>query len=416
MPTTRFWTPRVSANLMTVTVTVTAFDAATTYKITIGQKTVSVVGDTNVNTTASDLQAALAASTEPEFQEITWTVSTATITGTAANYGKPFTATSSVSGGTGTIGAVTTTVASVSPNDVGNASNWSDSSGTSGLPVSGDSIVIENSSVSLLYNADALAAVNIAACTVHSSFTGKIGLTTYDSQGGYYQYRKTFFQMATCTTLTVELSPSLSAESLKFDVGSNACTLAVSGNSGGTTGQEALWWKGTNVANAMTADGGSVALAALSSDSATLATINIAGGALVRGGSGLAAVTTANADGGSTLDIQSNVTTLTVDGGASATCRYAMTVGTLNVNSGSVDYRSSGTITTLALAARGSIDFANDRQNRTVTNTITMIEGSALNDPYGTVNSGGNVVLTVTKGRLSNCTVDLGPGRTYTVA
>ena len=43
------------------TAQITNYDAATTYKITINGIVVSVVGNTNVNTTASDLQVALEA-------------------------------------------------------------------------------------------------------------------------------------------------------------------------------------------------------------------------------------------------------------------------------------------------------------------------------------------------------------------
>lgn len=119
------WRGDAQAVAQVVTVVVTADDAATTYTITINSKTVSVLGaGTGVNDTATALQEALAASTIPEFQEVTWTVSTATITGTASTPGVPFTATSSVSGGTGTIGSVTQTVANSGPNVWSTPANW----------------------------------------------------------------------------------------------------------------------------------------------------------------------------------------------------------------------------------------------------------------------------------------------------
>lgn len=97
------WSPQ------TVTIVITGFDAATTYKVTIGSVTVSVTGNTDTATTASDLQVALAGSVDPGFASVIWTVAGSTITGSAAH--RAFTATSSVSGGTGTIGDVTTTLA-----------------------------------------------------------------------------------------------------------------------------------------------------------------------------------------------------------------------------------------------------------------------------------------------------------------
>jgi len=80
------------------TVQVTNFDVTTTYVITIGGDTVSVLGNTDEDTTASDLQVALEASTNPYFVAVDWTVTTDTITATAGNAGVPFTATSSVTG------------------------------------------------------------------------------------------------------------------------------------------------------------------------------------------------------------------------------------------------------------------------------------------------------------------------------
>lgn len=108
-----------------VTITVTADDATTTYTVTINTKTVSVLGTGSGDTaTAAAIAAALASSTIPEFQEVVWTSALAVITGKAYTAGMPFTAASSYSGGSGTLGAVTQTVASAGPNDWNVAQNW----------------------------------------------------------------------------------------------------------------------------------------------------------------------------------------------------------------------------------------------------------------------------------------------------
>ena len=97
---TRIWRGDAVDIAQVVTVQVTADDSSTTYTITINNKDVSVAGSgVDVDTTAAALQAALDASTIPEFAEVTWTVATDTITGTADTAGKPFTATSSATGG-----------------------------------------------------------------------------------------------------------------------------------------------------------------------------------------------------------------------------------------------------------------------------------------------------------------------------
>mgnify|MGYP001612691326 CR=1 FL=1 len=88
------------------TVTLTAYDAATTYKITIGGQDVTQVGTGGTTTTtATAFATALNASANSNFMPITWASAGAVITGTADVGGTPFTPTSSVTGGTGTIGA-----------------------------------------------------------------------------------------------------------------------------------------------------------------------------------------------------------------------------------------------------------------------------------------------------------------------
>lgn len=107
------------------TVAISGFDAATTYRLTIGNKVVSVVGITSTAATASALSAAWNASEIPETQDITASVNSSTVTLTHDEEGVPFTVTSSVSGGSGTIGAVSTTTSASGPHFWGGAANWS---------------------------------------------------------------------------------------------------------------------------------------------------------------------------------------------------------------------------------------------------------------------------------------------------
>lgn len=101
------------------TAVITAYDTATTYKVTIGGVVVSVVGQGGTTaTTATALRTALNASTHPYFAAITWSGSGSDITGTADTAGVPFIATSSVTAGTGTFSAFSTTTASAGPNDL----------------------------------------------------------------------------------------------------------------------------------------------------------------------------------------------------------------------------------------------------------------------------------------------------------
>ncbi len=168
---TKHWLGVASAVAQVATVQITAFDASTTYKITIGGEVISLVGDTDVNTTAAALQALLTASTHPYFAAITFSVATDTITLTAAVAGVPFVAASSVTGGSGTIGAVSETTASSGPCDWTSADNWSDAS----IPASADSVIYANSSVNCCYGL-ANSAVLLVDLQIEQSYTGKIGL------------------------------------------------------------------------------------------------------------------------------------------------------------------------------------------------------------------------------------------------
>lgn len=88
------------------TITLTAYDTATTYKVTIGGVDVTQVG---TGGTLSQLAAVFATtlnnSADANFTPITWSSSGAVITGKHDTGGTAFTPTTSVSGGTGTIGA-----------------------------------------------------------------------------------------------------------------------------------------------------------------------------------------------------------------------------------------------------------------------------------------------------------------------
>lgn len=109
------------------TITVGGTAAATqVYSVTINLKTISytaIGGDTN-STIAAALRALLAASTIPEFAEVTWTVLTTVITAASKTVGVPFTNTSSATG-TGTLVTATTT-ANTGKYNWDDPDNWSE--------------------------------------------------------------------------------------------------------------------------------------------------------------------------------------------------------------------------------------------------------------------------------------------------
>tara|TARA_R110000803_G_scaffold107227_2_gene175374 strand:- start:954 stop:2216 length:1263 start_codon:yes stop_codon:yes gene_type:complete len=147
-----------------------SYDAASTYTVTIGDYSVSVVGNTDVATTAGNLVTALLASTHPFFAAITWS-GTGTITATADVAGAPFLAVLSVAGGTGTITDFAAGTACTGPHHTDAVDNWAGGA----LPTGSDDVVID-AGPSILYGLTAISATALGRATVKQSYTGLIGL------------------------------------------------------------------------------------------------------------------------------------------------------------------------------------------------------------------------------------------------
>lgn len=397
------WAPKVTAVQQVTTVTIGTYDAATTYKVTINGKTVSTVGTGGTNaTTATALQALLAASTYPEFEEVTWTVNSNVVTGTAVTAGLPFTLATAVSGGTGTISNSTTT-ANTGPNNWDNALNWD----TGAIPVSTDDVIIEGTSVSILYGIDQNA-VTLTSLTVNANFTGQIGLPQYNA-GGYYEYRTTNLKIS-ATTVNVGGGPTAGGSSLiRLDLGSNAATVNVfSTGTSSVSGLEPFIFKGTSGSNVVNVNKGTVAVAGFGGETATVATLNVgyvnnqASDAQVRLGAGCT-LTTVNQYGGIVVG-NSAATTVNEYGG---TCTWnAGAVTTANVYGGKLYWNSTGTLGTLNLS--GTIDLTQDARGKTITNA-TLFSKATFNAPDGNVTFSNPFLL-------SGCGVEdvtLKLGKTY---
>ncbi len=393
------------------TITLTAYDVTTTYKVTVNGKVISTVGvGGTTTTTATALLALLQACTEPEFLEITWTASTNVITGTAATPGQPFTATGSVSGGAGTQTTATPT-ASSGPNDWSLAANWS----TGAVPIAADDVVFEASNVDVLYGL-AQSAVTLTSLTILASYTGRIGNPDFNPAGGYYEYRATYLAVS-ATTLNVGAGSGAGSGRLKLNVGTVACTLNVYGTGVPVDANisQALLFKGTNAGNVANVYRGTVGIAALVGETATVATLRIgfisaqASDAVVYCGTGVT-LTTITQDGG-VLTTQSNLTTVNHYAGTHTI--LAGTVTTLTIDSGTVFYQSTGTCTTAAIGSDGVLDCSQDLRGRTITNVLLVYERSAVRDPGKTLTLTAG--LTTVRCGLADVTLDFGDNRTYTV-
>ena len=384
------WAGTAPAVAQVSTAQVTAYDVATTYKLTIGNKVVSVIAQGSINLTAAGLATAwnaLSATQYPEHSEVTASSATDTVTLTADVAGRPFTCTSSVSGGAGTIGAVATGTASAGPNHWDTAANWSGNA----VPVGADTVHIEDSSVSILYgldqNSTTLTALNIAA-----NYTGQIGLPQRN-QGGYDEYRTTHLTISS-TNVRIGYGPGAGSGRIKLNTLTVLATVDVDRT--GTTvepGVPSLCWKGTHASGVVNVNRGYVGIGFFGLDSATVLTLRVGmrdsklTDADVICGAGCT-LTTANQLGGK-LEVNSNLTTANIRGGI-FTFRMAATLTTLDMGAYDAEknkdaravcyYNSSGTLTTANVRWGGTLDFSQDQRAKTVT-TLNAFRGASIINP-----------------------------------
>lgn len=385
---------------------ITAYDANSTYSITINGKSVSVVGQGGtIASTAAALTAALEASTIPEFVEIAWTCSGPGVNAIGNTAGLPFALAASVSGGTGTVSGPTEFVAATGPNDWGNAANWS----TGSVPATGDTVYIANTSASILYGLSQ-STVTLAALNIAASFTGSIGLPQYT--GKYQQYRPTFLAIG-ASALNVGYGTGSGSPLVRVDTGSEQTAIVVSTTgSSSETGLYAFCWRGTNGSNTVEVLKGNVGIAALPTDSASCAVkigyvSNQYGDSQVYIGPG-AGVYSLYANGGSTTHWGSfsSSGSLRVDGGTVAV--YGMTeLAALLVNGGTVYWNSTGTLgfgSGATINPGGTLDFSQDMQPKTFATgqTITVAKGATMNDPANVLHAAsGNIFV-----NTSGCSID----------
>lgn len=403
---TTSWQGDAAAVAQVDTVQVTLFDAATTYTLTINGKDVSVAGTTDAAGTATALAAAWNASIEPEVAEITASSATDTVTLTGDTAGKPFVVTSSVSGGTGTIGAVTSDTAATGPNHWDNADNWSGDA----VPVNADDVVIEQGS-DILYGLGQ-SAVTLTSLTVKRSFSGRIGLpeiANADQATGnrYAEYRATYLAIG-ATTILIGEGPGTGSGRIKIDTGSVAHTMNLYGTGSPLeVGLPSVLLKGSNAANVLNVTRGSIGVAVLAGETAQLATLRVGyetqveTDAQVRLGGGvtLAAVETS----GGQVEINGATTTMVV--GAGTIDVRAGAHASITLDGGTLVYRGTGTITALIVGPLAVADFAKDLRDRTVTN-CEVHRGAALHDPNRTVTFTNGVE--VVRSDVSDVTLRMG--------
>jgi hypothetical protein len=397
--TNTFWVGNQKKVAQVVTGTLTGTPASTnTAVITINNKSITytfVTADTTT-TMIAGLLALLKASTIPEFNEITWTASANVLTATAKIAGTPFYS-SSWSGGlslssSGLTFTLAQTQANVSCSDAADAANWN-RGGSYAIPTNGDPVIFQNCTVPVLWNLQALSAVQAASVQRYQTQTGQIGLP-YLNALGYIEYRPTYFQITASGTLPVTLGlGSGSGPPLeKYNFGSTSVTLVVlaSGTGGAETPGVKFLSSGTNTAKIV---GTAVGMANLPSETSSLSSASVENGGSLALGVGVVVGGTITVSQGSLSQfctstiVASNNSTVTLYGQA---LTYAAITATLNTR---VTMYGGGTITAGTLATNSILDKSQNNQALTITN-FTMDGTCQVIDSYSVITWSNPITVT----------------------
>lgn len=392
------------------TIVIFTFDAATTYTVTINTDIVEVVGITDADTTAAALHAALVASTNPYFANITWTILTGegadTITATASSPGNPHTFSTSVSGGTGAITGPNSITASSGPNDWDVARNWD----TGTVPVSTDDVIIENGSTPITHGLDQ-SAVTLDSLTIKLSYTGRIGLKEKDfaqsSDGSTFtalkeEFKDQYLQIG-ATLLSVGENftsrPENGSNLVKIDLGSVLSTITI--HETGTSSFEpvfpAIQLLGTNASNVMTVRSAraGVGVAVHGFEVSTMLSIDVgsdmsAGGVTL--GEGVTLGSFSQQSGTHFINAAGTVTNLTLRGGT-ITTEGDYTVTLVEISDGTRFFANhiktaGNAISTLTMTGSCIIDTTKNSVDRTF-NTVFLEIGGQIktNESFLTINN-----------------------------
>jgi hypothetical protein len=383
-----FWSPNAQKIAQVATLQVTAVaNGGTLSAIINGKSIVYTCNNTDTTTTAATTWAALLQATQgagpPEFAEVNWTNPSATnIVGTAAVPGTPFTLTKAQAGGATC--TLTATTANSSPSDVGIAANWN-RAGSAAIPVNGDDVVVSDSTVPLLWNLTALAAVQFASFTRWQSFTGTIGLPTYNPLG-YVEYRPTYFEFIGSGTLTITLGIGSgngpSRERYNCLTQHVALTVLAAGS---PVDAFSILLLNVNASSTVSVLGASIGVAVQSGEVSTIASAALDGGGSLVLGSGVTIAGGVIATSGN-LELYCAPGAVTVKSGVqlfigSVGLTYASIVANTNCT---ITWVSNSTITGLAMANQCTLNASGNLSPFTITDAT--IDGTCqILDPNSTI-------------------------------
>ncbi|WP_397570666.1 hypothetical protein [Schlesneria sp. T3-172] len=389
------------------------------YTVTINSKTVQYVADgaATVSTVLAGLRAALSAispSPPVEFTELTAATlptvgpfTSLTLTGNTP--GKPHTISVGTSGAASF--SITNTTPATGPNDFKNALNWSGGV----APANSDTLVFDNGSVACKYGLSTT--LTGIVVSVERGYSGQIGLPFINSDNStttYAEYRPTSLTLDGGTLIC----NSADISRCNLDFGSTDAVIRVL-NSGvrADQGTPVVLITGGDSATELDVTKGDVGVAFYQGTTAEIPSIK----------SGFAASPLSDASiivgPGATLDVveknggyfgsRSDVVTLSqgVAGGV-VDLHDAVEVTTINCYAGTVNLNTTGTIGTINLYGKSTLNADGDPRAKTITNPINVYaKDVTINDNQKSINSGTltlatNGATTVNVGHGANATME----------
>lgn len=402
------WRGAAAAVAQVSTITFSAYTSGETYTVTVNGKDVSyTAAASTLADVINGLVAAIGASAELEFSDFIAANSSGLVL-TGATAGQPFVvAASATSGITATN---TATVAATGPNFFDNADNWDAAT----LPVAGDDLVFEDSSVSVLYAVEDTTVYG--DITVAGSFTGSIGLPKV-TQSGYQEYRPQFLKLGDGSgthAVTIGQGDGNQSSRIKLDANDATFNVAVFATGQSATTERPLRLKNTDSSSTMEVYSGSVSIGA--DTSGALANLRITPGDGFSAPAVVADSTVACGAvvcAGGTLEIRGSATSLEATSGGSVTITSAATCPTVSAASGAVvTWQSTAGITTKAFVyASGTLDFSGNAATKAVA-AVDVHAGANLLDPLGIVTWTSGIALIGCK--VGDLNLDVGRNKTLT--
>ena len=389
--------------------TISSNTAAQTFSLARNGKTYGyvVVGGESTSDIATALQALLAASTEPEFVEYTWTVNTNVVTGTSKVAGRPATFTK---GGTGT-STLTNATPATGPRF------WSNDNFDAATPGTGDDIYIFGTNVPILYNLDQ-SGVALGSVDISLSHEANIGNPPFNKNGTLYHEDRTRPLIITCTNLYLGTGSGRGGGCWYIKPASTNIYVYGSGTSDDPNYHPIRMYNNSTTAN-LKIFGGQVDLDPYNIGGSNYTNVLVTGRGACRSnrltsmydvvvekqGSFFATVVSgANAYNSLTMR-DSAVVRIDGDGSASLD-----TIPIVKLLGGRLDWTAIGKVSTFTIGANATLDTSNLVGQLTISN-CTLAAGARIYDPNGKIVFTNAIVL-------SNCgleDVDLTLGKNVTL-